>query len=132
MTTPCLGANTRSAAPQGGYVSSTQAREAGYSPELVQYHVRKGRLERAGRGALRLAHFPGDTDDLVPIWLWSGRAGVFSHETAWTGPVYARMALDDGLPWPDIDALSRAVKVFLDTVLGGGSGTWDPSWRWRA
>jgi hypothetical protein len=61
---------------------------------LNQYYVREGRLERAGRGILRLAHFPpGDTEDLVPIWLWSGGVGVFSHETA-----LALHDLSDALP----------------------------------
>lgn len=70
------------AASQGGYVTLRQAAEAGYSPPLVQYYVRQGKLERAGRGQLRLVHFPPtEHEDLVPLWLWSEKEGVFSHET---------------------------------------------------
>jgi predicted transcriptional regulator of viral defense system len=30
-----------------------------------------------------MVHFPpSDREDLVALWLWSGREGVFSHETA--------------------------------------------------
>ena len=71
------------AASQAGYVSTEQAAEAGYSLPLLQYHVRTGRLERVRRGVLRLAHFPpSDHEDLVPLWLWAQKLGVFSHETA--------------------------------------------------
>jgi predicted transcriptional regulator of viral defense system len=35
------------------------------------------------RGVYRLVHFPpGEHEDLAVVWLWSDRAGVFSHETA--------------------------------------------------
>jgi predicted transcriptional regulator of viral defense system len=72
-----------SAAAQAGYVTHEQAVEAGYSPQLVRYYVQDGRLERVGRGLLRLVHFPpSDHEDLVVLWLWSDNAGVFSHETA--------------------------------------------------
>jgi predicted transcriptional regulator of viral defense system len=71
------------AAPQAGYLTLAQARSAGYSSPLVEYHVRVGRLERVGRGVFRLVHFPPTGDeDLVRLWLWSARKGVFSHETA--------------------------------------------------
>jgi len=71
------------ASAQAGYVTNEQAREAGYSLPLVQFYLGKGRLERVQRGILRLVHYPaGENEDLVPLWLWSGRNGVFSHETA--------------------------------------------------
>lgn len=71
------------ASAQAGYVTNAQAATAGYSLPLLQFHVRKGRLERALRGVLRLVHYPpGEHEDLVPIWLWSDQLGVFSHETA--------------------------------------------------
>jgi len=71
------------AAPQAGYFTLAQAREAGYSPPLLAYYVRVGRLERAGRAIFRLSHFPpGEHEDLVVAWLWSERLGIFSHETA--------------------------------------------------
>jgi predicted transcriptional regulator of viral defense system len=71
------------AAGQEGLFSTTQAAEAGYSPQLLQKHLRAGRVRRIRRGVYRLVHFPpGEHEDLAAVWLWSGRAGVFSHETA--------------------------------------------------
>ncbi|HEX8823010.1 MAG TPA: type IV toxin-antitoxin system AbiEi family antitoxin domain-containing protein [Archangium sp.] len=71
------------AAGQGGYVTTRQAQEAGYSLPLLTHHVKQGRLERARRGVYRLAHYPaGEHEDLIILWLWSQQAGVFSHETA--------------------------------------------------
>jgi predicted transcriptional regulator of viral defense system len=71
------------AATQEGYVTLRQAAEAGYSPQLLIKYLKNGKLQRAGRGLYRLAHFPaGEHEDLVTLWLWSERAGIFSHETA--------------------------------------------------
>jgi len=71
------------AASQAGYFALGQALEAGYSAPLLQHHIARGRVERVARGIFRLVHFPaGDNEDLVIAWLWSGRVGVFSHETA--------------------------------------------------
>jgi predicted nucleotidyltransferase component of viral defense system len=48
----------------------------------------------------------------------------------WTA-VYARMAATDGLRWPTIDKLLDAVRTFLNPVLAGHRGRWDPqSWTW--
>ena len=71
------------ATAQMGYFTLAQADEAGFSRPLLQYHLNSGRLERSGRGVLRLARFPpGDHEDLVPLWLWAEGEGVFSHEIA--------------------------------------------------
>jgi predicted transcriptional regulator of viral defense system len=71
------------AAAQAGYVSTRQAGEAGYSPQLLAKHLGNGRILRVRRGVYRLKHFPpSEHEELVPAWLWSERAGVFSHETA--------------------------------------------------
>jgi predicted transcriptional regulator of viral defense system len=71
------------AAGQDGLFSTAQAAEAGYSPQLLQKHIRAGRVRRVRRGVYRLVHFPpGEHEDLAAVWLWSNRAGVFSHETA--------------------------------------------------
>lgn len=71
------------ASGQGGYVTNKQAAGAGYSLPLLQFYLQRGRLERVQRGILRLVHYPpGEHEDLVPLWLWSEREGVFSHETA--------------------------------------------------
>lgn len=50
---------------------------------------------------------------------------------AWA-PVYARMAEEEDLPWPDLTSVGDAVRAFLDPVLAGVGGVWEPSaWRWR-
>lgn len=71
------------AAAQAGYFTSADAREAGFSSPLLEYHVRTGRFERVRRGVFRLVQFPpSELEDWVVVWLWSGKAGVFSHESA--------------------------------------------------
>ncbi len=71
------------AAAQGGYFTLADAAGAGFSAPLLHYHARIGRIERTGRAIFRLVNFPvTDEEDLVPVWLWSERRGVFSHETA--------------------------------------------------
>ncbi len=82
------------AGSQEGYFTTQQAGEAGYSSPLLTYNLRHGKLIRAHRGIYRLVHFPpGDREDLVVLWLWSQREGVFSHETA-----LALHQLSDALP----------------------------------
>lgn len=82
------------AAAQEGAFTTAQAAEAGYSPQLLQKHMRAGRVERTRRGLYRLVHFPpGEHEDLVAAWLWSERAGVVSHATA-----LALHGLSDALP----------------------------------
>ena len=67
---------------QAGYFTTRQAASAGYSPQLLAYLGNK-KVERVRRGIYRLVHFPAsEHEDLVVLWLWSERAGVFSHETA--------------------------------------------------
>jgi predicted transcriptional regulator of viral defense system len=84
----------QAAAPQGGYLTLGQAAAAGYSSPLIEHHLKAGRLQRVGRGIFRLVHFPpGDNEDLVVHWLWSGQKGVLSHETA-----LALHQLSDALP----------------------------------
>jgi predicted transcriptional regulator of viral defense system len=71
------------ASGQEGLFTTVQAADAGYSPQLLQKHLHAGRMQRVRRGVYRLVHFPpGDHEDLAAVWLWSDRAGVFSHETA--------------------------------------------------
>jgi predicted transcriptional regulator of viral defense system len=72
------------AAAQAGYFSTSQANDAGFSRQLLQFYLRDGRIDRAGRGIFRLRHFPStfDHEDLVPVWLWTDKVGVFSHQTA--------------------------------------------------
>jgi predicted transcriptional regulator of viral defense system len=70
-------------AAQEGLFTTQQAEAAGYSDQLLVHHVNRGNFLRVRRGIYRLVHFPtGDNEELVEIWLWSDRRGVFSHETA--------------------------------------------------
>lgn len=79
---------------QSGYFTSGQAREQGYEYQHLHYHLKKGKVQRALRGVYRLTHFPpSEHEDLVAVWLWSDRQGVFSHETA-----LALHNLSDALP----------------------------------
>jgi len=71
------------AAVQDGLFTTQQAAEAGYSSQLLAHHLSAGRMIRVRRGVYRLVHFPpGEHEELTAIWLWSERAGVFSHQTA--------------------------------------------------
>ncbi len=82
------------ASAQEGLFTSKQAAEAGYSAQLLVHHVHAGRVVRVRHGIYRLVHFPaGDHEDLLALWLWSGGAGVLSHETA-----LALHGLSDVLP----------------------------------
>jgi hypothetical protein len=50
--------------------------------------------------------------------------------TRWAA-VYATMVEEDGLRWTSLDELVQAVRAFLEPVLQGQEGTWDPvSWSW--
>lgn len=93
-TAPDWDALYESAAAAAGYVDAAAAHDAGFSNQLLRYYVNAGRLERAARGIYRLVHFPAsDHEDLVVVWLWSKREGVFSHETA-----LALHELSDAMP----------------------------------
>lgn len=82
------------AVAQEGLFTTAQAAEAGYYPQLLVKHLRNERVVRVRRGIYRLVHFPaGEHEDLVAIWLWTDRKGVFSHETA-----LALHGLSDVLP----------------------------------
>lgn len=71
------------AASQAGHFTTQQAAEVGYSAQLLAHHAVVGRLRRLRRGVYRLVHFPlTEHEDLVALWLWSGQAGVLSHQTA--------------------------------------------------
>ena len=48
-------------------------------------------------------------------------------------PVYALMAAGDDLPWRTLGDLTYVVRAFLDPVLAGTTGRWDPrGWKWRS
>jgi predicted transcriptional regulator of viral defense system len=83
-----------SAVGQDGHFTTKQAATAGYSPQLLIKYLKNGRVTRVRRGVYRIVHFPAsDHEDLATIWLWSEKAGVFSHETA-----LMLLQLSDALP----------------------------------
>lgn len=46
---------------------------------------------------------------------------------------YRRMAEQEDLPWGKLSDLVPAVRAFIDPVLAGSAGTWDPaSWTWTS
>ena len=68
---------------QEGHFTTEQAADAGYSSQLLNRHLRSGKIRRVRRGVYRVVHFPaGEHEDLTVLWLWTERAGVYSHETA--------------------------------------------------
>lgn len=85
VRTPSWDALYEIAGNQQGCVTREQAREAGFSDQLLYKHVAAGNVERIRRGIYRIVRFPESSreqEDLVVIYLWSASAGVFSHETA--------------------------------------------------
>ena len=70
---------------QQGCFTTTQARKVGFSDQLLQTHLKGGKVERLHRGIYRLTRFPASSreqEHLMVVWLWSDSTGVFSHETA--------------------------------------------------
>jgi predicted transcriptional regulator of viral defense system len=68
---------------QAGYFTTREAAEHHIGTALLTHHARTGRIRHAGRGVFRFAQYPPSArEELVPLWLWSDRQGVFSHETA--------------------------------------------------
>ncbi|MGN6557061.1 MAG: type IV toxin-antitoxin system AbiEi family antitoxin domain-containing protein, partial [Solirubrobacterales bacterium] len=69
---------------QDGYFTTPQAREAGFSPQLLAHHVRSGRYEHIRRGLYRLRGYPGSSQEEVWVkWLAVGAdRAVVSHESA--------------------------------------------------
>lgn len=50
--------------------------------------------------------------------------------TSWSTP-YRQMAEENDLEWATLERLTGAVADFLNPVLAGGGGTWEPAhWRW--
>ncbi|HYB22191.1 MAG TPA: type IV toxin-antitoxin system AbiEi family antitoxin domain-containing protein [Solirubrobacteraceae bacterium] len=74
----------RVAYAQDGYFTVRQAREHGFSPQLLAHHVRSGRYERTRRGLYRLRDYPGSSHEEVrAAWLAVGPdRAVISHESA--------------------------------------------------
>lgn len=83
MAHPDWDALYEAATAQAGHFTTAQAAQAGYSGPLLHKHRRAGRIRRVQRGIYRLVHYPPtEHEEFVAHWLWSARAGVFSHQTA--------------------------------------------------
>jgi predicted transcriptional regulator of viral defense system len=106
------------AAYQEGLFTTGQAAHAGYSPQLLDHYLRIRWVVRVRRGIYRLVHFRGgEHADFVVAWLWSGRRGVVSHQTA-----LGLHGLSDLLRWPihlTVPAAwrSRRLRVPADVAL---------------
>ena len=75
----------RIAEPQGGYFTSAQAAQAGFSRKLLWYHQKTGKLLRTAHGVYRLEHFPASPfEDLFVAWLRCGPKSAISHQSALT------------------------------------------------
>jgi len=82
------------AASQAGHFTLAEAEACGYSSQHLQKHLKAGRISRVRRAIYRLTRFPPtEHEELVVLWLWSNREGVFSHETS-----LALHDLSDALP----------------------------------
>jgi hypothetical protein len=58
-------------------------------------------------------------------------SSIVSPPERWAAP-YASMVEENMLRWATLDDLTAAVRAFLDPVLRGEDGVWDPaSWSWR-
>ncbi len=68
---------------QAGYFSADQAKKTGCSAQLLNRYQKTGKAVRVRRSIYRLVEFPAsEHEELVVLWLWSERRGVFSHATA--------------------------------------------------
>lgn len=68
---------------QGGYFTSAQAQQAGFTYALFTYHARTGEFVRVAHGIYRLSRFPETPlADLFIAWLRTGPQSVISHESA--------------------------------------------------
>ncbi len=68
---------------QAGLFTAEQAERAGLYRQLLRRYVEHGRVRRLRRGIYRVVHFPTtEHEALTELWLWTGRVGVLSHETA--------------------------------------------------
>jgi predicted transcriptional regulator of viral defense system len=98
---------------QDGYFTARQARECGFSAQLLDHHLHSGRYERMRRGLYRLRGYPGSSHEQVRAsWLVVGAdRAVVSHESA-----LELHELSDVLPAPERWVLKGAFA--LDLRLG--------------
>jgi predicted transcriptional regulator of viral defense system len=64
--------------------TARQARERGYSAQLLAHHARTGRFARVRRGLYRLSDYPtGEHEEIRAAWLTVGvERAIVSHESA--------------------------------------------------
>jgi predicted transcriptional regulator of viral defense system len=73
----------RIAEAQGGYFTSAQAAQAGFSRKLLWHYQKTGKLLRTAHGVYRLARFPSSRfEDLFVAWLRCGPKSAISHQSA--------------------------------------------------
>lgn len=66
-----------------GFFTREEAKNIGFTKDMLYYHLRKGHIERHTSEIYRLTQYPrGQNMDFIRIWLWSKKEGVFSHQTA--------------------------------------------------
>ncbi len=75
----------RIAESQGGYFTTWQAHQAGFSDERLSYYAKNSLFSRIRRGIYRLTRFPmSPFEDLIVAWLRTGPDSAISHESALT------------------------------------------------
>lgn len=80
---------------QHGYFTTTQARERGFSSQLLSHHLSRNRFERVRRGLYRLPGFPrAEDDEMREKWMAVGaEKAILSHQSA-----LALLDLSDNIP----------------------------------
>lgn len=109
---------------QAGYFTTRQAAAHHIGTALLAHHLKIGRIQRAGRGVFRFTWFPPSPhEELVPLWLWSDRAGVFSHETALSllglsdlAPTHVDLTLPASWAWRRLTVPPGLVLHFSDVA----------------
>lgn len=72
------------ASEQGGYFTTAQAGDCGFSKALLAHHAKRGGFIRVRRGLYRFPEYPpSPREDVLVAWLAAGRdVAVVSHESA--------------------------------------------------
>jgi predicted transcriptional regulator of viral defense system len=71
------------AAENGGYFGTRHCTRTGYSASRLRDILHARQSEMVGRSVYRAVQIPERVlQDLMEHWLWSGLAGIFSHDTA--------------------------------------------------
>ena len=119
---------------QAGYFTTREAAAHHIGTALLTHHVKSGRVEHVGRGVFRFARFPPTPrEELVPLWLWSEREGLFSHETALSlyslsdlAPTHVDMTLPSSRAKRRLKAPSPNLVMHFADVPPAERGSWGP------